>query len=567
MSQESDLPSNFIPPVEIIDVSQYPQGTDPYETAQVKVVTDESTETPQPEYSKDPETPYINNQQIPTGISQMEYSLYAEFVYPTDPVNWTTITNDPAKYVGFWNTPDALRNFQETSRQINQLNNPYWAIPFLVNLFILFIINCCCWKKQFIPNLSRFIFFAFLAVFCTIGYLIGEQFLPKLSVKFGLIVTVVVHFIFYCIRASVNWPWFFCWLFVSFIGYVFYVITHGRYEFDASMVSLINKNVILKLVFIIISCLAILFLSIITVFTLYSSAGLWTASYGILQFYLVVSFYNIVCVFGHCFYMVTAYLSAKLYLTGVSPSEKDVFQAFKRGFYQNFGVACKLSYILPITEFVHAVARFDPVPMTADYSDRTKSIANFYQDVARFFIKIAKSIAKPVMKKFGNPSRRALVYSACYGIEYNEACRRYSEVCCSRGANLLDEAYKYDTQLIFKQFNYALALLFLTEPLISTNTVSGLIMGRSFFLMFALYFMLRTVMRSFIETVFVFFGELPENADNIREKLYDELCDMFRNCVRTRKTERETDTVLLSNYQQTYNVEAPQQDPVSLTKE
>ncbi|EAX95972.1 hypothetical protein TVAG_114830 [Trichomonas vaginalis G3] len=557
MSEEKGLPSNYETPLQVDDaVTAYPQADNPYYehdgVDQVQNADNADQHDPAAANAQDYKYHEYKNtdsslmQGLTSASTKSDYDLYSDMTYGDDPLSWMIMSNDPDKYVGFWNTPDSLRNFNDSSRQLKQLNSKWWAIPFLLNLFILFVINCCSWKKQAFAKIPVTIFICFVFVLLIILYNVSEQFLPVLSAKYGIIVSLCIHFILYICKVKFNWPWIFLIFFFVFLGYIVLVFTHGRAEYDASMVKLINSGVILKPFYIIFILASLTIMSIITVFTLYTAWSVDWNSYGFFQFYLIVSFYSIVCVFGNCFYMITSYLSAKLYLTGAQPTQQDLLHACRRAFYDNFGVACKLALILPFVEPLHAVARFDPAPMTADYPVSLKQFADLHQTVARTVIKISRQLARIIIKPLGYPNRRALVYSAVYGIEYNEACKRYAEICATRGANLVDEAYKYDAQLAFKQFHLGIALTYILPAIGPALSFHGLAYARGLFLLFALYFTLRTIMRSYLETVFVMFGELPENANNVRDNLRDELIGMYQNCARSINNAYDRDAGILT---------------------
>ncbi|EAY17817.1 hypothetical protein TVAG_016470 [Trichomonas vaginalis G3] len=545
---ENQLPSNIEAPQMIA-----PSNDNPYAEYDNIAVSGNQQQTENMGYYPQQYDPNQGVAQNPAVASKSIHDLYVNTNFSEDISSWSNIRNEPSEHVGFWNTAESLTNFSQNATQLHKLNSIFWSSPFFLNLLVLFVLNCCNWQRQLYPDLRGYtlslpILYTFLWAFLIIVLLVGEQFVPFISVKFGIFINLILHLTFYLIRCKVFWEYIFVWLTFVVLGLFFYVITLGRSKYDAYLTLVVNREVLLKLTFIILMISVITIISVVYVLTLYTSWAYWKNAMWLLQLYLVVSFYNIVCVLGNCTYMTTSYLTAKLYLTGERPTLQDLLAALRRGFVDNIGVACKMSYLLPISEFIHSTARYSPQLTVSELKASYPNVAELILAIAKPIVHIFEVLAKIEMKILKYPQRRAMAYCGIYGISYEEAVHRYCEVSYTKGSSLVDDAYMYDTQLIFKQFSSALACFFIDSTIRIQNYYwfRGFCLGSAFFLLFGLYYTIRTVMRGFLETVFVLFGELPENANKIHPGLYETLKQMYATSVRARNENLDRNSALLT---------------------
>lgn len=555
MSEQYNFPSNYGAPEMITDT----HADNPYSSAVVNVATDETkpSEFEAPNYPAYNPQPYIPTEETkeekPPTISyetKSEYNLYVSKTYYDTVNDWSNFRNEPSKYVEYWDAPDSLRNFSVNSRANNKFNSLYWSIAFLFNLFLMFLVSILSWKYIIVipdyltlGDYSKKLLYGNLITLLFVFYLIGEQLFPFISVRYGIFITIGIHLISYFVYCKYYWTWLWLWMFLGILGGIYYFITKANHNFDISILGVVNKTFLHNAWYIVFAVLILIFILNCVSFTIYTAFGDWTG-YGALSCYLVISLYFLITTFGNCFYMVSSYMTAQKYLTGANSRLGDFFFAMKRTFIFNFGIACKMAILLPLTEFIHATARYDPKFIANSVGQINAGLGEAVGKFASAIVKLAQKIAQPIMKLLGFPNRRAMIYSAVFGIEYKEAAKRYCEVSYTRGANLVEEMYMYDAQLIYKQFNMGLAVMFLCMHVISS--VPGIVCAGGLFLVFGAYFSFRCITRSIAETIFVMFGEYPDGANNMHENLLQTLSEAYSSCARSRNGSTDRNSALLT---------------------
>lgn len=371
--------------------------------------------------------------------------------------------------------------------------------------------------------------------------LVIEQCFPTITVRFGIFINLIIHLIGYFLKFKGFWEYIFVWLTFLVLGLFFYLITSGRAEYDIFMARLIRRKVYQTGNYIFLIFIVLVIMCCAICFPVYDSWTWFNSVNWIYQAYLTISFYNIVCVFGNCAYMSSSYMAAKWYLTGEKIGAKDVSKGLRHGFIDNIGVACKMSYLLPISEFVNAISRYSPQLTVYHIKDKYPVFAKHYCAVCGPIVRLFKKLAKFEMKLLGYPQRRAMTYCAIYGIPYEEAVHRYYEIQSTKGAPLVDDAFMFDTQLIFKQFSFGMVAFYLERfaRRVKYGAFPGLNDALALFYVFAVYYSFRCITRGFLETVFVLFGELPEKANNIDPDLFDTLKEMFETSLKARNDDTD----------------------------
>ena len=496
------------------------------------------------------------NQPLNLTNSAPTYDIYSKLPLNITPIDWMGIPNDPANYVRYWSSAESFNMYNTNSREQTKKNSPFWAIGFLVNIFIGFVLMCCCThnakycsKDGTDSSLSMSIFVTFLVCLAALAfYIITHIFFPKFFIKYGILTSLSFQFL--CAFLLMIWSIFYytgIFITFAFLCIFGFFYSRGKDDFNIKIFNLLNTIVFKKKVVVLFNAIVLFFMSFVGVFAMYTSFGAFASNWdNFSQFYLVLSLWYTVNTLGNCFYMVAASLLAKQYFTPNPLVFDDLKFAIKRAFIHNLGTASKAALILPLTEVFHFLATLEPESLASDLLDQYPTIVKVMREVTSLLKKVGLFISKPLDKLFTYPSRRALAYCAMFGIDWRDACLRYAEVCSKRHSHLAELQYTGDTIWLFRCFILEVLLYFICYVFGPIAYAPGIGAGRGFFLSFIFFYSLRSILRGTAETLFVCFGEDPTKADLVSDGLTKDLSDAFVAADRARSGGMSVESLLIS---------------------
>jgi hypothetical protein len=456
------------------------------------------------------------------------YDIYDKGTSNLKTEDWELIPNDPSPFVKYWASPNSFAEYHTNSQENKQINSPFFAIGFVANLLIGFILMCCVTHNAK-GKTSLSIFITFVVVLYALAvYLINHYVFPELFIKYGIWIALSVNFlcVFFLMFFRVYY-WIGPFICMLLMAIVFFFAVRNKDAFNMMVFEFLNENIFKRYVSVVFYLVSIVLMAVIFVFVVYTSTGAAQSGWNnFVQFYLVISIWyetNVIC---NCLYMISASLLAKEYFTGSAPDFHDLLAATKRAFVNNLGVASKAALVLPISEWIRAIAFYDPAPFTDDLLHSSSLLAKAVK-LARKVVSGCTHVSKQLDKLFTYPARKALSYCGMFGIDWKYGCLRYAEVCAKRKAYLVDLQYTGDTIWLYRCFVAEILICVVVLAFGPDMFGTGVSKGRGFFLSFMLFYTTRTILRATAETLFVCFGEDPKKADMIKNGLSKELSDAF----------------------------------------
>lgn len=467
--------------------------------------------------------------------------------------DWQNMQFEESEHSRFWSSPEVLQPhiLSENIKGIPKTTHALWAIAFLTNIIIVIIcfsIACSRGRPGYIyfPQNDTGIGYSFLMVFLGLVIHFCMFFiLPAIFVNYGIFIALGINLgatiIALCLRLWSSIAYF---LISLILGGVYYFYSQKGSNFTIALISfMIQKHFHrpLNIVFLVIHFAFTISISLIFMYMInYAVLCGWNFVFHI---YAMYSFFWIICTIGQSVYMTAAHVSFVEFFLVDAPQESQnlVFEAMLRAFTYNFPIACYTGFLLPIVEPFRRIALYD----TTDTAIRLTRLGEKTANVALKFLNGLRGFCVAIVTQFDKyfeyPTRYGMIYSAVFGVPYEEGTRRYAEKSCKTYLHLLTQRCDVDIIYQFRCLNAAIICAFMTYASQSYHYrgnsahISYIGGACGFFLAFALFNMIRRHFLGAIEAIIIAYSEDTKRMDVVSTELSHTISNEFQVVIQEKK--------------------------------
>ncbi|KAH0792057.1 XYPPX repeat family protein [Histomonas meleagridis] len=347
-------------------------------------------------------------------------------------------------------------------------------------------------------------------IFGIIGVILGFLYGYKIAIGIYIFMAIVVTFAFFFSRHD-----------------LFFSRALLQMSIRTQFIKYFPNFILLSVHIVVVSCIAVFYSYSHIAILLLDSISSYAVVYMFLSIIWIINTYcNIV-------YMISSSTSAAYYFTSSTAREIKIpiLRSLLRCCILNVGCAAREAVLVPITQYIHTVARLAPGPTLEKI---------FHKNDAKPLIKALKKLSyiasifmKPLDLLLGYPTRQGLIYSSMFGVPYDEGCLRFAEISAKYYCNLLNEIQTIGTNLACHSLNI---ILIAVTTVVPTCNKLGQYSNVSipFIFAYAIANAFRQMLRGHYETILVAFSECPNRMKTINREVEEILEQQYGTELQTR---------------------------------
>ncbi|EAY23255.1 hypothetical protein TVAG_185620 [Trichomonas vaginalis G3] len=402
---------------------------------------------------------------------------------------------------------DLYLKYKDNYKDLSLVFNDPCVNGFLINIICLIGTHIWSYDSQYPYKMITTFLTSYILVFIATFYLIYENLYIDKFKNYRILISIAIPFAVYAITFLHFQYFIYICLFLAILGKIISVFTQNSTEFNASITKLVCKWIFKDKTFVSVLVFTLFLYTLFSFMMILSSWAFWDFFLWT-QLYLLVSYLITTGVIANIVYMISSYYTAKIYFTKVNEITKsDYFGGIKRILLYNIGDAFRCALHQPVFGLVNSLAKLDVINQGI-----------FVNSVRNFGLRLKEKLNQ----RYGYHSRKALVYCALFEDDYNFARGKVEK------KNIFEKFDKNDMILSFRTLCFGIAVAQLTNAIGPRFPRFGLSYSRGFVLVFGYFYIIRSMMKGFSDTIFMLFNDIPENADVFRDGLTHELTNIIR---------------------------------------